>query len=406
MKTFQMTVRKAFFAGIVGLLFVSQLSGANKDIPDQSWLTFMGNSHRTGSVAGMAGPEVGEQIWTFRDGILGSPFAASPAISGNRVYIGSDDCKLYCLDAYTGNLVWEFEVVYEVFASPAVTAGRVYVGEGLHYTDQAKLYCLDASTGSLLWAFQTGSHIEFGPTILNGRIYFGAGQDGLYCLDAESGREIWQYKGVHVDMSPVVTDRGVFFGNVYGEPRFYRLDPKDGNLVWKKPAPYGVCGSPSTDGQYVYFGLGNGTFDMSHAQPRGLVLCLSVADGDKIWNVEVKDAVLTTIALSRGSAYFGSRDGHVYCVDAASGEVCWSFNTDVPVLSSPAVVGGRVYFGSDNGYFYCLDAASGKELWRYDTSGVSFSAEARIISSPAVMNIRVYVGSVNSFFFCLGSSQP
>ena len=114
-----MTVKTAFFACIFGLLFASQLSGVSKDIPGESWLTFMGNSHRTGSVTGAAGPDVGEQIWTFRDGILGSPFAASPAISGNRVYIGSDDCKLYCLDAYTGSLIWEFEVVYEVFASPA-----------------------------------------------------------------------------------------------------------------------------------------------------------------------------------------------------------------------------------------------------------------------------------------------
>ena len=89
MKTLQMTIRIAFFAFIFSLLFVSQLPGAKGYTPDESWLTFMGNSHRTGSVTGATGPDVGEQIWTFRDGILGSPFAASPAISGNRVYIGA-----------------------------------------------------------------------------------------------------------------------------------------------------------------------------------------------------------------------------------------------------------------------------------------------------------------------------
>ncbi len=29
---------------------------------------------------------------------------------------------------------------------------------------------------------------------------------------------------MHVDMPPAVTAQGVFFGNVYGEPSFYRLD--------------------------------------------------------------------------------------------------------------------------------------------------------------------------------------
>jgi outer membrane protein assembly factor BamB len=379
---------------------------AAKNISTGAWLTFMGNCHRTGNVEQTAGPKVGGKIWTFRENTFPAPFAASPAVYGDSVYVGSDNGKLYCLDAFTGEVRWEFEAEYEIFASPAVADGRVYVGEGLHYTGDAKLYCLDASTGKLLWDFQTSSHVEFGPTLFDGKVYFGAGEDGVYCCDAQSGQKLWQYKDVHVDMSPAVTAQGVFFGNVYGEPSFYRLNMEDGKLLWKKPAPYGVCGSPSTDGQRVYFGLGNGTFNMSHAQPEGSVWCLSVAEGSEVWRREVRDAVLTTVALSQKLAYFGSRDGRLYCVDAMSGEIHWSFNTDEPVLSSPAVVGGLVYLGSDDGYFYCLDAASGEEVWKYDTSEVSFSADARVISSPAVANNRVYVGSMNYFFFCLGDATP
>lgn len=399
-RLFVLPVEIAFFMGVIGLLFASPLPEAD------AWLTFMGNSHRTGSIDDSAGPEVGEQIWAFRDGISVSPFAASPAASGGRIYVGSDDCRLYCLDAFTGRLIWKFETVYEVFASPAVADGRVYVGEGLHYVHEAKLYCLDASNGNLLWEFQTGSHIEFSPTVFDGKVYFGAGEDGVYCLDARTGKKLWQYSGVHVDMSPGVTGRGVFFGSVYGEPSFYRLNPKNGELLWKRPAPYGVSGSPSVEGERVYFGLGNGTFDMSHAQPRGALWCLYIADGSAIWKREVEDAVLTTIAIHRDRAYFGSRDGRLYCVDATSGGVRWEFNAGVPILSSPAIASERVYFGADNGYIHCLDAASGEEVWQYDTSQMSFSAEARIISSPAVANGYVYAGSMNSFFFCLGNIVP
>jgi len=414
---FKTPVGIAFFAAslwlVLGLSPASRPSGSDtevqttgRNISNSPWLTFMGNCYRTGSATHMTGPKVGRKIWTFREGIFPAPFAASPAVFCDRVYAGSDNGKLYCLDAFTGKMLWEFEADYEIFASPAVADGRVYLGEGLHYTDEAKLYCLNASTGNLLWSFQTSSHIEFGPTLFDEKVYFGAGEDGVYCLDAQSGQRLWQYKDVHVDMSPAVTAQGVFFGNVYGEPSFYRLDQKDGQLLWKKPAPYGVCGSPSTDGQRVHFGLGNGTFGMSHAQPKGSVWCLSVADGDAVWKREVKDAVLTTVALSRGLAYFGSRDGCLYCVDAMSGEIRWSFKTEDPVLSSPAVVDGLVYFGSEDGRLYCLDVVSGEVVWKYDTSEVSFSADARVISSPAVANNRVYVGSMNLFFFCLGDVTP
>ena len=365
------------------------------------WLTFMGNGYRTGCAPGSGGPAIGRKLWTFQDE-SSRPFAASPAVSGDRVYVGSDSRKLYCLDAFTGQKIWEFEAAFEVFASPVVADGRVFVGEGLHYAETAKLYCLNADTGELVWSFATSSHIEFSPTLAGGKLYFGAGEDGVYCVDAQSGQKLWQYTGAHVDMSPVVTENGVLFGNVYGEPGFCCVSPADGKLRWSVSAPHGVCGSPSTDGERVYFGLGNGTFGMSHAQPKGAVWCLSVRDGRVIWRKDVGDAVLTTVALSRGAAYFGSRDGHLYCVDALSGDTRWACDTGEPVLSSPAVADGRVYFGSDDGCLRIVEAETGKELWQCDTSTVTFSADARVQSSPAVGNDRVYFGSLNSFFFCLG----
>ena len=369
------------------------------------WLTFMGNHFRTGSAGVTAGPRAGEKLWHFSDGVPGWPFAGSPAVSGNRVYVGSDSRKLYCLDALTGEVVWEFKAAYEVFASPVVAGGRVFVGEGLHYSEDSKLYCLDAVTGQQQWAFQTGSHIEFSPTLYDGRVTFCACEDGVYCVDPESGQELWHFEGVHADVSPVVSDKGVFFGNIYGKPNFWCLDRRTGQLRWKRPAPYGVCGTPSTDGERVCFGLGNGTFALSHAEPRGSVWCLSASDGSKLWEREVGDAVLTAVALTGGKALFGSRDGLLYCVEALTGEVHWSFDTEEPVLSSPAVTGGRAYFGSNDGHLYCVSLDTGEELWKYDTSQVTFSADARVIASPAVASGRVYVGSMNHYFLCLGDRR-
>jgi outer membrane protein assembly factor BamB len=366
------------------------------------WSTFMANPRRSGNTDGSAGPRKGRKLWTFRDALSRAPFAASPAVVDGRVYVGSDNRQLYCLNADTGEVIWTFKAAYELFASPVVAEGRVYVGEGLHHHSDAKVYCLDAGTGGKLWEFKTAGHVEFSATLFDGRVYLGAGGDGVYCLDARTGRKLWQYPTVHVDMSPVVSERGVFFGSAYGSPAFYCVSAGDGQLIWKTPAPYGVSGSPATDGQRIYFGLGNGTFVMSHANPLGSVYCLSSEDGRVLWKREVKDAVLTAVALAGGRAYFGSRDGHVYCVSADTGEEHWAFAAADAVVSSPAVAGGYVYFGGNDGVVYCVDGASGKEVWSYDTSQAAFNSEAAVMASPAVAGGRVYVGSMNFVFFCLG----
>jgi len=367
-----------------------------------AWPTFMGGAARTGCAPGARGPAQGKMLWAFSDAKSPAAFSASPTLAGGRIYVGSDNCKLYCLDARTGQAVWEFKAACEIFASPVVADGRVFAAEGMHQANAAKLYCLDAATGTPEWSFPTTSHIEFSPTLFEGKLYFGAGGDGVYCVDPKTGRQLWRHPGVHVDMPPAVTPGRVVFGSAYGEPAFYAVDPRDGKLLWKRPTPLPVCGTPSTDGDRFYCGIGNGNFQDSHAQPKGAVWCLSLADGSVVWTREVKDAVLSAVALADGSAYFGSRDGHLYCVDAKSGQPRWSFKTEDAVVSSPAVASGRVYFGSNDGHVYCLDAARGSLIWKYDTSGATLLNDARVMASPVVGDGRIFVGSLNCCFFCLG----
>jgi outer membrane protein assembly factor BamB len=145
----------------------------------------MGSCARTGCAAGARGPARGEKLWAFHDAQDEAPFGGSPALAGGRVYVGSDNRKLYCLDARTGQAVWEFKAACEVFASPVVADGRVFAAEGLHESKASKLYCLDAATGVPEWSFPTASHIEFSPTLLDGRLYVGSMNRLFFCLGEE-----------------------------------------------------------------------------------------------------------------------------------------------------------------------------------------------------------------------------
>ena len=393
-------------------------STATQDIqsPDQIWSAFRGGLTRTGNIDEQPGPEIGEEVWVFRDmDFRTGNFSSSPAVTGDRVYVGSAQADifskggvLYCLDAGTGEMIWKYQTKREIFSSPAVVDGKVYIGEGLHSDVDSELYCLDATTGSFLWSFQTSSHVESSPAVVDGRAFFGGGADGVYCVDAETGEQIWLYPGIYVSVSPVVHDGSVYVGTGYGETGIYCLDADTGALKWKLPTMYPVWSSPSLASGRAYFGIGNGNFLESDDKPYGKVVCIDAKTSELIWYYEVDDSVLTAVAVipgltGSGYVYFGSRDGNVYCLDADSGVLKWKWATGKPVVSSPAVVGGNIYFGSDNGTVYCLDRSEGRLKWEFDTT-ITAPDGTRILSSPAVANGRLYVGSSKFYFFCIGKS--
>ena len=78
--------------------------------------------------------ETGKPIWTFT---TRARVDSSPVVAGSRVYVGSNDGKLYVLDLKTGKSVFEFEAGGPLSASPAIASGRLVIG-----SQDGKLFCL------------------------------------------------------------------------------------------------------------------------------------------------------------------------------------------------------------------------------------------------------------------------
>ena len=70
-----------------------------------------------------------------------------------HVYFGSDDGRLYKIDAGTGKQVWAFAMGGNATSSPALsTDGRhVFVG-----ASDGNLLKVDTATGRQAWTFATG----------------------------------------------------------------------------------------------------------------------------------------------------------------------------------------------------------------------------------------------------------
>ena len=136
--------------------------------------------------------------------------------------------------------------------------------------------------------------------------------------------------------------------------------------------------------------------------PKGRVTARNAETGEKIWEYEAEDSVLTAVAYRNGFVCFGSRDGRVYALNAADGALRWKADIGHPVVSSPAVTEAAVYVGAGNGVIYKIDSGSGHMLWQFDTEKITGGAP--IYSSPAIANGKLYIG-LKDYLLCLGESE-
>jgi len=110
--------------------------------------------------------ETGKEKWKF---YTEGPVRLAPVAWEGKVYFGSDDGYVYCLDAAEGTLKWKFRVApkdrpdrrhlgnarlvsyWPVRGGPVIADGKLYCGAGIWPTLGVFLAALDAKTGRLLW---------------------------------------------------------------------------------------------------------------------------------------------------------------------------------------------------------------------------------------------------------------
>jgi len=130
------------------------------------------------------------------------------AVAEGRVFFGSSVTnEVTALDAASGSIAWSFFTEGPVRFAPTICNGRVYVG-----SDDGCVYCLNAGDGTLVWKYRPGPSeekvignermISLWPVrtsvlVDQGTVYCGAGvfpYEGIYicALSADNGSIIWK----------------------------------------------------------------------------------------------------------------------------------------------------------------------------------------------------------------------
>ena len=364
----------------------------------QSWALWRGDSENTGT--GKSGPTNLNLKWKFN---AGGGIVSTPCIVDGRVYFGSQNKNMYCIDAKNGDFLWSYAIGSRIKSSPAVVNGKVYVGP-----DDGYVYCLDAFDGSFIWKTYAGGFIgahfdavtgiRSSPIVVNNKVYVGSLDTKMYCLDAENGFVIWSYKtNGPITSSPAFSDSAIYVTSQ--EPSsgaLYKLDATDGNMIWKMNITYIYSADRGID------------LHVSPTVADGMVFIAS--NKDKYHGINATTGeIVWTFVTARGTEDAGGylvgstsyHDGKLFVIDmffitainASNGAVIWKSWQGTELYASPTYADGKVYVATDRRLFYVLNASDGKRLSFFEPASNSWS-------SPALYEGRMYIGNNDWNLYC------
>jgi outer membrane protein assembly factor BamB len=137
----------------------------------------------------------GAFVWDFA---VGAAVSSAVSVDG-FIYFGSSDGNAYCFNASSGAKIWNYTTWYNsagpshgyywgnTVSDPALDYSHVYVG-----SSDFDVFCLDALTGEKIWNFSTSAGVYLPPSVAGGCVFAGSYDGNVYCLNASSGVEIWR----------------------------------------------------------------------------------------------------------------------------------------------------------------------------------------------------------------------
>jgi outer membrane protein assembly factor BamB len=331
----------------------------------------------------------GVKKWAFKTGFQ---VKSSPAVVNGKLYTGADDGNVYCLDASTGAKLWEtsaggvtknllgagnyLNIAPPVRSSPMVVGNKVYVG-----TLDGNLYCIDANNGNTVWKFATNGPILATPTIVNGKIYFPSCTGGypiylaapsptgdFYCLNADSGSVVWHKEipyvlnetvgwGNYIFASPTVAQGMVYVSNGY---KFnYALDANTGATIWTTTQRVNPING-GQNGGVIQMNAPLYKYGKLYFNDYYGISCRNATDGTELWFTYISRENLDQgLTYAYGRVYTVTEFGTLYVLDALTGKKLsyYEFGGSYQMHSSPSLYNGSLYIGCNDMNLYCFGEA-------------------------------------------------
>jgi len=414
---------------------------AARDWPSWRGPENLGISRET-KLPGTWSPEGENVLWE-------KPYGArsAPVVFRGRVYIlnrtygdVNEDERLACLDAETGDLIWEDR--FNVFLTdvPNTRVGwtnpvvdpeteQIYI-----HGVQGLLRAYDRN-GKIVW--ERSLTEEFGrisgyggrthsPIIDEDRVIIsflnaswgpqGRGLHRYLALDKRTGAVLWWSEpgGPPADTTysvpaVAVVDgvRLLIAGNADGN--IYALKARTGEPVWKfRLSKRGINSSVVVRGHHVWISHSEENVDTGVL---GRVVCIDargkgdITTTNEVWRAEEITAGYASPALDGDNLYIADNSANVHCFDAMTGKAKWRATVGTAMRGSPVVADGKLYIGAMDGFFTVLDVSGDepKVLSRHEFK-LPDGRPREINGSVAIANGRVYIPTSHETY-CIGAKS-
>jgi len=325
-------------------------------------------------------PKKPEVLWRFKPG--DTFFDATAVIVDDTVYVG-DGAAFHALRLADGKPRWSVAVDQGFMAAAAVKDGKLFVGDAA-----GVFHCYDAKDGREIWKASTAGKINSSPNLYAGSVLFGSQDGSLYRLNCADGKEIWKYSikaDGGIQSSPTLADGHVLFAGCDGS--LHVVDAESGRHVGSLDLRDPTLSTAAVVKDQAYFGTEGGN-----------LLAVDWRQPKLLWtyrNPRSDLAYRSSAAATAERVIIGGRNKTIECLSPADGKRLWTYMTGGGIDGSPVIAGDRVYVGSADGRLYGLSLESGKVLWKFDAGG-GFTA------SPAIANGRLVIGNENGTLYCFG----
>ena len=194
-----------------------------------------------GFVAALDGA-TGGVAWTVKPG---GPLRGAPTVSGESVYVMSQDNQLYSLKESDGTTNWSSAAALEIAgifgsASPSVASGTVVAGfssgelNAYRYENGRQVWSDALSRTSISTSVASLSDIDADPVIDGGQV-FSIGKGGrMVALELSSGQRMWELN-IAGTATPWVAGDWVF--TVTDEGKAVALSRSNGKVRWINQLP-------------------------------------------------------------------------------------------------------------------------------------------------------------------------
>lgn len=282
---------------------------------------------------------------------MNSYASPTPAIADGRVICHFGSYGTWCLDAKTGDKIWDTKYVINHSvgpgSSPVVFDGRVIlVCDGM---DQQYIAAVELASGKEIWktsrppiAATNGEYRKAYSTPINitvdGKqqlVIPGAQWAAAYA--PENGKEIWRLdhgKGFSVTPMAIYDSGLIVFATGYMRPQFVAVDPTGTGDVSKTHLKWRTRGAPTMPSFVVNDGK------IYSISDDGILICVDVKTGKELNKKRVGGNYSSSPLLAGGNLYISSREGQMKVVKCSPElETITTNQFKSSIMASPILIG-------------------------------------------------------------------